>query len=892
MKTHDNQLNRRKFLSTLSATAGALALASAPGAMAIDLPFFEHHGRRVGISDRAYREARERARILTEQMTLDEKIGQLGHQAPAVERLKIPSYNYYSGEALHGLTQARPVTSFPVPLALAAAWNPGLVLQVYLAVSDEARAHDNSQKIGLSYYSPTTLNLHRDPRWGRCMEAPGEDPCLAATIAVQTVRGMQGDNPDYLKTTACSKHFICNNTDQDRTAISADPDQRSFWEYYTRAYRATILEGDVFSFMSAYSSMNGVPCSASHFLLTDLLRHQWGFRGYVTSDCDAVKNIYNPHHYAATLPIAAAMAVEAGCDLNCGETLQHDLKAAVDSELINEEEISRAVTRLFTVRHLLGLFDPPEKVPYTRIAMDVADCPAHRDLALEAARQSLVLLKNAGQFLPLDKSSTKKIAVIGPLGDICNLGGYSGAPTVYISPYKGIAASLGIKIHSPYIPASDMVRCNGDIRVQASSESEMNLGSIGNNTWAEFPKADFTGKNEFQARVSSGANGGAIEVHLDHLEGPLACTLAVPNTRGWQKWVNVSAPLNSISGDHSIFLKFSGTGKRILNVERLQLNPVVQPADTTPGGPEIVFKQGCTVTGEKDDAMFQEAVDAAKNADVVVLVCGVTEDVDREAHDRDTIELTGAQPELVQAVYAANPKTVLVLSTNNSVAVNWAEDNLPAILCAVCGGQAQGTAITEALFGEYNPGGKLPCTWYRSLDQLPDFHDYDIHKGRTYMYFEGEPLYPFGYGLSYTTFELANLRITDTSLGQGGTAKVSVDVANTGPRAGVEVVQLYIAPPESPVKRPIKQLAGFHRVELRAGEKRTIEFDLPFTEQAFWYWDEKAESFVLQPGAAKILAGNSSANISLTCEITLRAPTVPLAKPDMLNTVAVKGRVV
>ena len=886
MKSQTNELNRREFLSTLTTAAGVLALGVTP-AFAADIPFFENSGRRVGISDKAYRNAWERARKLMEQMTLDEKISQLGHQAHAIERLKVPHYNYYTGEALHGLTQVTPVTSFPVPLALAAAWNPGLVLQVYTAISDEARAFDNARKIGLSYYSPTTLNLHRDPRWGRCMEAPGEDPCLAATVAVQTVRGMQGDNPDYLKTTACSKHFICNNTDADRTRISGDPDQRSFWEFYTRAYRATIFEADVFSFMSAYSSMNGVPCSASHFLLTDLLRRRWGFRGYVTSDCDAVANIYDPHHYAATLPIASAMAVEAGCDLDCGSTLPKYLKDAVNQELISEEEISRAVTRLFTVRHLLGLFDAPEKVPYTKITMAAVDSPAHRDLALKAARQSLVLLKNDAQFLPLDKAALKKIAVIGPLSDLCHLGGYSGAPTVHVSPYQGIAASFGIKVHPSYIPASDMVRCDGEIQLQSSSEGEMNLAYIGNNTWAEFPKADFTGKTEFQARVSSDSNGGTIEVHLDQLDGPLACTLTVPKTKNWQKWVNVVAPLNGISEEHSIFLKFNGTGQYLLNLERLQLNPVIPPAVTTPGGTEIVMKVGCAATGDKDDTLFQDAVNAAKDADLAVMVCGVTQDVDREGHDRDTIELTGVQHDLIQAVYAANPKTVLVLSTNNSVAINWEQQNLPAILCAVCAGQAQGAAIAEALFGEYNPGGKLPCTWYRSLDQLPDFHDYDIHKGRTYMYFDGDPLYPFGHGLSYTTFKLDGLKIADTTLGEDEKTKISLDVINTGNRSGAEVVQLYITPPASPVKRPIKQLAGFQRVELQPGEKKTVVFELPYREQAFWYWDKQAESFVLQPGTAKILVGNSSANISLTGELTLEA--AKKSPGDALDCVAVKS---
>lgn len=892
METQKVELNRREFLSTLTATTGFLALGLASGASAAEFLSFGTRARRVGISDEAWQAAWERAKKLADQMTLEEKIGQLGSRldnspaAEAVRRLNIPAYSYYSGEALHGLLRSAPVTTFPVPLVLAAAWNPELILRIYTAVSDEARAYDNRDKIGLSYYSPPTLNLHRDPRWGRCQEAPGEDPCLAATIAVQMVRGMQGDSPDYLKTTACAKHFICNNTEKDRIAVSASVDARSFWEYYTRAYRATVIEGDVFTLMGAYNEVNGVPCCASHFLLTDLLRKEWGFRGYVTSDCGAIGCINSPHHYAAGLPLAAAMAVLAGCDLDCGNTLQSYLKEAVSRGLVSEEDIGLAVTRLFTVRHLLGLFDPPERVPYTQIPFAVVDSPAHRALALEAARQSLVLLKNDSQFLPLDKSAIKKIAVIGPLGGACILCGYSGAPSLQISPYQGIAEQLGVV---PYIPDEGIVANSESMRIQSSSEGRTDLTYIDNGSWAEYSKADFSGKSAIHARVSSAAARGCrVEVHLDQLDGPLVCTLRVPGTGSWEKWINVSAPLTEISGEHSIFLRFLGGKGHLLAIEQIQLHPL-SPMPANPGRPEVVLKPGCAVIGAQDEKMFQEAVEAARVADVVVLVCGVNEEVGGEGHDRETIGLTGAQPELIQAVYAANPKTVLVLSTNNTLAINWEQENLPAILCAVCGGQAQGAAIAEALFGGYNPGGKLPCTWYRSLDQLPDFHDYDIRKGRTYMYFEGDALYPFGHGLSYTTFKLEGLKIADTTLGEGEKTKVSLDVTNTGKQAGAEVVQLYITPPASPVKRPIKQLAGFQRIELQPGEKKTVVFEVPYEEQAFWYWDEKAESFVLQPGTARILIGNSSANILLTGELTLE--TARKTQTDALKTVAVKSQV-
>ena len=820
-------------------------------------------------------------------MTLDEKISQLGAQSPAIERLNIPQYNYYTGEALHGLFRDPPVTSFPVPLALAASWNPELFLQVYMVISDEARAYDNRYKIGLSYYSPATLNLHRDPRWGRCDEAPGEDPCLAATVAVQMIRGMQGNDRNYLKTTACSKHFICNNTDTDRTSVSAPVDARNFWEYYTRAYRATILECDVFTVMGAYSALNGVPCCASRFLMTDLLRRRWRFRGYVTSDCDAIYNIYDPHHYAASLPIASALAVSAGCDLNCGDTLQRNLREAVNQKLIGEDDITLAAVRIFTARHLLGLFDPPEKVSYTRIPFEVVDSAAHRALALEAARQSLVLLKNDSQFLPLDKTAVKKVAVIGPMGHTCQLGGYSGSPQVRITPYKGIAQRLGAEIYHPYVSMEQKVAGSSNLRLGSSWDGESNLGSIRNDDWAEFPKMDFTGKTAFEAVVSSISEGGQIEVHLDQLDGPLACTLTVPQTGRWN-WAVVTAPLTGISGEHSVFMRFRGSSEFLFNVEQFRLNPAPPPV-VQPGRPQVFFAPGCAVIGEKNDQWFQDAVDAAKAADVVVLVCGVTAAVQHEGMDRTTIGLPGVQPDLVRAVYAVNPKIVLVLSSINTVSVVWEQEHLPAIVCAICAGQAQGTAIAEVLFGDYNPGGKLPCTWYRSVDQLPPFHDYDLRKGRTYMYFEGDALYPFGYGLSYTTFRLNQFKLQASTLGPGEKVNLSVAVTNTGVRAGAEVVQLYITPPASPVQRPNKQLAGFQRVELRAGESKTVTFELPFTAAAFWYWDEATRRFVCQPGTAKVLIGNSSANLPLSAELTLRAADKVQAEPDMIESVAVKS---
>jgi beta-glucosidase len=892
-----HKASRREFLATMTLAAGALA-AGLPGTTAaakMAAPGLAA-GRRAGISDAAYRRAWKRAQALVARMNLEEKITQTNAWAAEVKRIGLPAYIYYAGEGLHGLAMMHGVpepvviaTSFPVPLSLAASWNPDLFQRVYSAVADEARAYDNRYKSGLVFYSPVTLNLHRDPRWGRCDEAPGEDPCLAATLAVKTVRGMQGDHPAYLKATACTKHFACNNTDDDRKSVSATVEARDFWEYYTRAERATVMEADVFLVMSAYNSLNGVPCSANHFLLTELLRNRWGFRGFVASDCDAIENIFDPHHFVENKVIAAALAVQAGCDSNCGGTLQANLKPAVDQGLISEAKIDLALTRVLTVRHLLGEFDERGAVPYSKIPFSVVDSPKHRALALEAARQSLVLLKNDSGFLPLKKSHIRKIAVIGPFGGMCNLGGYSGMPGERISPVDGIAEALGVKVRRSMVLATDMVSSHPDIHLEACAEGGFHLRGNAN-SWVEFPKLDFTGRTDLQIRLSSEAKDATIEARLDQLNGPVAFTLTVSATGGWQKWQDVSVAIKNISGEHSMFLRFLAGSGDVATVQRLELHPVCN-ATVESGGTEVVFNPGCTVLGPKDEKMFQDAVAAARSADVVVLVCGINTEVCREELDRKTIGLTGAQPELVQAVYAANPKTVLVISANNTVAVNWEQEHLPAIVAALCAGQAQGRAIAEVLFGACNPGGKLPCTWYRSVEQLPPAHDYSLRKGRTYLYFQGEPLYPFGHGLSYTTFQFDQFKMSGDRLGPDGHVKVSLAVTNTGKHAGAEVVQFYLTPPPSPVPRPKQQLAGFQRVELQPGERKTVIFDLPFTEPAFWYWDEKQNHFTLHPGKARILVGNSSANILLSGELNLEASDGKRMELEQLNSVAVPVRI-
>ncbi len=885
-----SRINRRNFI------LGSLAVVGANSAASIAAHSHKKTSQDVltadiekaaGISDGAYMKARARAAALVAKMTLAEKISQTGNTAPAIKRLGLSSYQYWS-EALHGLCIGyRAGTSFPQPLALAGAWNPELTRLVYAAISSEARAWHNRTGNPLTFYSPQTLNLHRDPRWGRCEEALGEDCCLASTLVTQVVKGMQGDNPTYLKTAACAKHFICNNTDDDRMRVSASVSPRNFWEYYTRSFRAAVIDGGVFTVMGAYNSINGIPCCADQFLLTDLLRHRWGFRGYVTSDCDAVYNIYNPHHYVQTLHQAAAAALQAGCDLNCGTTMPDHLMTAVSDELVSEADIGCAVTRLLTVRMLLGEFDPPENVPYGRIPFDVVNSSEHRALALQAAQQSIILLKNQSNFLPINKNVISKIAVIGPMAGASHLGQYSGVTYESVSPIQGIAAALGLAgVGAPVWP-DRALKFNGVSLRQELAPWRKIFSRVTDGAWVEYEAQNFDEKTSI-AIDCTGGRGGVITVHVDTLENPAVASVLVPNLIGTGVWKSFSSPLRAVIGKHKMFFKIHGDSGSLMDIGSFSLLPLVGSSGELNDSLRFTYKQGCSVRGRKVASMFADAAAAARQADIVIMVCGVDSGVDGEGHDRHDTYLPGAQHELIKACYQANPKMVLVLNTNNTVAIKWEQENLPAIVAALYGGQAQGTAIADVLFGNYNPGGKTCCTWYKSVDQLPPFHNYDIMKGRTYLYFEGEPLYPFGYGLSYTTFHISDLHVDSKELSATKPVNVSCRVKNIGTRAGAEVVQFYITVPKSPVKRPLKELVGFQRVELKPGESRRVTFTLPYNAQALWYWHESQRKFILQPGALKLMIGNSSADIALTGVVALKSCTDDaLGVPKMLETVAV-----
>lgn len=776
MAEHDatvpSNVTRRRFLTL----AGCGAVIAATGsclpelAEAQPLQTSAHTGAGAAldtgpISLENFEAARSRAAALVAKMTLREKISQFGNTVPAIPRLNLPAFNFYSSEALHGLIHKGPITSFPLPLALGCTWNPSLILRVFTAVSDEVWAWHKKDGQGLAIFSPPTVNMGtRDPRWGRIGENYSEDPLLVAKLAVATIHGIQGDNPRVLKSVACAKHFIANDTENDRTETSASVDPRSFWEYYSRGFEACVREGRVFTVMSSYNAMNGIPTTANPFLLTDLLRDRWGFRGYVVSDCDAVGDITRTHHFVPTYAQAAALALNAGCDINCGSTLPHFLGEAVDQMLVSQETIDRSLTRSLTGRILLGDLDPQEKNPYYATPISCLESPEHRELCREAGRQSIVLFKNENNTLPLNPNALTKLAVIGPVAAACHLGNYSGKPDNLVSPLDGILEQFGIQ---PPVPP---------VELQKDSDSALKSGTF------------------------------------------------------------------------------------------------VMPAQTFSNGKvQIAYQPGCTVAGKKDDEQFAAAVNAARGVDAVLLFVGDTQQMDREGHDRTDLQLPGAQHELVQAVFAANPKTILVISSNCPVSVLWEQDNLPAIVGGIFLGQEQGHALADVIFGSYNPGGKLDTTWYRHVSDLPDFDSYNIRYGRTYMYFQGVPLYPFGHGLSYTAFEYSDLKLSHDTLASGGSLSVQMHLRNTGKREGDEVVQLYVHVSGGTEQRPIKQLVGFERVHLDAGAGRSVEFTLRHDDLALRYWDEERYEFVVVPGTIDLMLGSSSSDIHLHHEITLEA---------------------
>ena len=828
-----------------------------------------------------------RAADLVGRMTLEEKVSQMMDRAPAIDRLAIPEYNWWN-EGLHGVARSGLATVFPQAIGFAATWDSSLVFRMASVISDEFRAKhedyvrrgEHQRYQGLTVWSPN-INLFRDPRWGRGQETYGEDPYLTGRLAVPFIRGLQGDDPRYLKTIATVKHFAVHSGPEPlRHQFDAVVSERDLRESYLPHFEAGIREAGAYSLMCAYNRVFGAPACGSDLLLRNILRGEWRFPGYVVSDCGAIDDIYQRHRVAPTAAAAAALGVRSGTDLDCGREYAN-LVEAVHQGLINEQAIDTAVTRLFVARFRLGMFDPPAAVRWAQIPISVLDQPSHRTLALQVARESMVLLKNARNLLPL-RRDLGTIAVIGPNADQWRmlLGNYNGIPADPVTPLRGIREAVAPRTRVLYALGSDLadgfpVLAPVPARVLTNARGRPGLDV------AFFASRTMTGAPLFQRTDSTldahwGEGAPRADMNVDDFGVRWTATLrpthtgtyrlALVGTVKFQLYLDDSLVVQSVYPTHD----GEFPDPRVAETEPLRLEAGRRYRLRVDGEESYGEAELQLLWATPTEALESEAADAARRADVVVLCLGLTARLEGEemrvaiegfsGGDRTRLDLPAPQQHLLERIVALGKPTVLVLMSGSAVAVSWAQEHVPAILEAWYPGQAGGTAIAQVLFGAYNPGGRLPVTFYRDVADLPPFEDYRM-AGRTYRFFEGVPLYPFGYGLSYTTFRYDRLRVSRDTLRGDDSLTVAVDVTNTGARGGDEVVQLYVRYPHSAVPRPRRDLRGFRRVTLGPGESRTITF--PLTASAFRYWDADAHRWAVENGPVVVEIGASSGDIRL-----------------------------
>jgi len=822
----------------------------------------------------------ERAADLVSRMTLEEKVSQMSHESKAIDRLGVPEYNWWN-ECLHGVARAGHATVFPQAIGMAAMWNEDMIYRIATAVSDEARAkHHNFLRQGkrgiyqgLTYWTPN-INIFRDPRWGRGMETYGEDPYLTGELWVWVLKGLQGDDPKYLKLVATAKHFaVHSGPESTRHSANVNPSLRDFYETYTPHFKKAVQEAGVWSVMGAYQRLWGEPCCGSYFL-GSLLREKWGFRGYIVSDCWAIKDFYDKgmHEIVETPEQAAAQAVKSGTDLNCGVTFPY-LTESVRQGLITEGAIDTAVQRLMLARFKLGMFDNPKHVPYSKIPMDVVESEQHVALALEAARESMVLLENNG-ILPFSKE-VKNVAVIGPNADDTEvlLGNYNGYSRNPVTPLRGIMEKLsGARViyaqgcalagGLPYFTAVPSRVLFTD---SSMSRNGLSAKYYNNPEWAGDP---------VHSRVDS------LVDFVWWNEAPFAGMDPAHFSVEWTGVICVSESGNYALGTES----FPGFSLVFDGKELISRNQDHHPGKVY----EFVYLQAGKpyplslryYQKETEYAIMrllwdapgrqlkQEAIQVASASDLVILCMGLSPSLEGEEMkvrvkgfkdgDREDIQLPDSQVELIKAIARLNKPTVLVLLNGSAVSFDNEIKSLPAILEAWYPGQEGGTAIADIIFGDYNPGGKLPVTFYRSIDQIPAFDNYDM-QGKTYRFFRDTPLYPFGYGLSYTQF---SYRITELpeSVPCGIPVDMTVEVTNTGHMEGDEVVQLYVTLPDASFPVPVKSLQGFKRIHLKPGESQLVRFTLVPEQMASL---DDNQVWVVEPGEVLIETGGTVQSVRL-----------------------------
>jgi beta-glucosidase len=790
----------------------------------------------------------DRVDDLVARMTLEEKASQLVNQARAIPRLQVPTYDWWS-EALHGVANAGTATVFPEPIGLAATFDAPLIHEMAVVISTEARAKHNQAvragrrdiMEGLDFWSPN-INIFRDPRWGRGQETYGEDPFLTGRMGVAFVTGMQGEDPKYFRVISTPKHFaVHSGPEPSRHSIDVKVSKHDEEDTYLPAFRAAITEGKAESIMCAYNRINGEPACANTFLLKDQLRGAWKFNGYVVSDCDAITDIFNGHHFTKSMAEAGAAAIKTGMDNECADfftkaTDNSDYVKFIDAVkqgLLSEKDIDVALKRLFTARFRLGMFDPPEMVPYAQTPESEIDSEPHRALALKAARESIVLLKNNG-VLPL-KSDVKKIVVVGPLAESTRVlhGNYSGTASHATSALDGIRKQFATAQVS-YTPGMNFLRPEELIPATVLSSADGQPGLTGE----YFSNSDFEGTPQV-VRVDK-----AIDLQRFH---PERSSITPPPGMGdfSVRWTGFLTP--DESGDYQI--GNVGSMNRLWLDDKLIVDDFLLH-DPKPTNATIRLEKGHRYTIKLEYGRggtgirlvwlrliadpIPSAVAMAKDADIVVAVVGITSQLEGEemkvdvpgfkGGDRTSLDLPKEEEDLLEAMKGKGKPLVVVLMNGSALSVNWANEHADAILDAWYSGEEGGTAVAQTLAGVNNPAGRLPVTFYTGVDQLPDFEDYSM-KNRTYRYFGGQPLYAFGYGLSYSKFEYSNLKLSSAKLKAGDTFSVDADVRNTSPTEGDEVVELYLSFPRSPVA-PLRALRGFTRIHVGAGETQHVHFML------------------------------------------------------------------
>ncbi|HTI91884.1 MAG TPA: glycoside hydrolase family 3 C-terminal domain-containing protein [Puia sp.] len=789
----------------------------------------------------------KRVNDVVSRLTLEEKVKQMLNATPAVPRLGIPAYDWWN-ETLHGVARTPySVTSYPQAIGMAATWDTNSLVRMADYSALEGRAiqnkaielgRTNERYVGLTYWTPN-INIFRDPRWGRGQETYGEDPFLTAMLAHAFVHGLQGDDPKYLKAAACAKHFaVHSGPEPSRHVDNFNPSVYDLWDTYLPAFRELVTKANVAGVMCAYNAINTQPCCANDVLMTDILRRQWKFDGYVTSDCWAIDDFFKYHKTHKDPVTAAVDGVMHGTDIECGTSVYYTLLDAVKTGLIKEEQLDISLRRLFTIRYRLGMFDPVGMVKFAQTPASALEAPEHGALALKMARQSIVLLKNENGTLPL-KKTVKKIAVLGPNADnrIAVLGNYNGIPSRVVSLLDGIKEKTGGDVDVVYEPAvnftNDTMMVYEDVTQQYSWKGKKGF------------MAEYFDNRELRGTPVAVRNEGSID-HVwqegeNVMEGVRANNFSVRYTSnyraskdgfftfeveaddGYRLFVNDDQVIDAWQRNRL------GAGTYKLHTRKDTVYKVVLEYWQGEGKANVSLRGG---NFSKTD--FLAVANKVKDADVIIFAGGISPQLEGEempvnapgfnGGDRTSISLPAVQTELMKTLLSTGKPVVFVMMTGSAIAIPWEDGNIPAIVNAWYGGQSAGTAIADVLFGDYNPAGRLPVTFYRSDSDLPSFTSYDM-AGRTYRYFKGQALYPFGYGLSYSGFVYSGLK-APSKFTRNKSLTVTAMVRNTGTMDGEEVVELYISYPEVKERAPIRSLKGFKRIFLKAGSEQLVSFTL------------------------------------------------------------------